>query len=92
MLARRLLLPPCVADDALPAIGNTGLRRVYGGENCDAIAIPPNPSPTASREDRMAGYQARGDALAKRAACFQASADQLDDVIKQLDALTHPNK
>ena len=78
-----------MADDALAPIGNTGLRRVYGGENCEAIAVPPDPSPTASREDRMAGYQARGDALVKRAACFQASADQINDVIKQLDALTN---
>jgi hypothetical protein len=81
-----------MAVDALPAIGNTGLRRVYGGENCEAIAVPPDPSPTASREARMAGYQARGDALAKRAACYQANADQLDAVIKQLDALANIKK
>jgi hypothetical protein len=68
-------------------ISNTGLRRTRGGENCAAIPVPPNPSPTASREAQMAGYQARGDALVKQAACYQADADNLNSLIDQLHAI-----
>lgn len=66
-------------------IGNTGLRRTRGGVSCDAIQVPPAPSPTASVADREKGWLARATANEQKAACLNDQAKQLRTLIDALD-------
>jgi hypothetical protein len=68
-----------MANDELPKISDTGLGRTCGGAtSCVAIPVPPAPSPTASLNEQIAGWQARGDAHTKVAQCYAAQSKAVD--------------
>ena len=62
----------------IPKISDTGLRRTRGGANCNAISIPPDPTPGMNPAQKDAALDAQDQALARREACYRGNIQELD--------------
>lgn len=67
-------------------ISHTGLGRTRGGVSCEAIPVPPDPSPSASPEERNARYDAQDHALAQQEACYDKRVQDLKTSVAETSA------